>query len=61
MSENHVQGQVGEVRMTVSVTRKATGKVDTYNLVGRVMNEDQPNEELENGSDPQHGSEKRGD
>lgn len=34
MSE--LQGQAGEVRMTVSITRKATGKVETVELVGRV-------------------------
>lgn len=31
-----VKGVPGEVRFTVSVTRKDTGKVDTYEMVGAV-------------------------
>lgn len=33
MSE--LTGQGGELRATIQVTRKATGKVETYELVGR--------------------------
>ena len=29
-----LSGQIGEVRMTVEITRKETGKVETYDLVG---------------------------
>jgi hypothetical protein len=34
MSDNEVKAQPAELRMTVSITRKATGKVETYELVG---------------------------
>ena len=44
-----LSGQVGEVRMTVEITRKETGKVETYDLVG-FLDEDQL-KELQNGSD----------
>jgi hypothetical protein len=42
-------GQVGELRFTVEVTRKETGKVETYELVG-FLDEDKL-KELQNGSD----------
>jgi hypothetical protein len=32
--ENEVKAQPAVLRMTVQVTRKATGKVETYELVG---------------------------
>jgi hypothetical protein len=35
-----LSGQIGEVRMTVEITRKETGKVETYDLVG-FLDEDQ--------------------
>lgn len=44
-----LDGQIGELRMTVQVTRKDTGIVDTYDLVG-FLDEDQL-KELQNGSD----------
>lgn len=34
MSE--LNGQPGELRFTVEVKRKATGKVETYELIGKV-------------------------
>ena len=34
MSE--LKGQPGEVHMTIEITRAATGKVETYELVGHV-------------------------
>lgn len=34
MSE--LTGQVGELRFSVSVTRKETGKTETYELVGAI-------------------------
>lgn len=33
---NEVAGQRAEVHMTVSITRKATGLTETYELVGQV-------------------------
>lgn len=45
-------GQPGELRATVHVTRKATGKVETYELVGHVM--PQAEEEKSDGSNAQH-------
>ncbi len=43
-----LSGQIGEVRMTVQVTRKATGETENYDLVG-FLDEDQV-KELQNGS-----------
>lgn len=31
---SNLQGQPGELRMTIEVKRAATGKVDTFELVG---------------------------
>lgn len=45
MSE--LQGTPGELRATISITRKATGKVETYELVGHVTAE-QEQQLLEN-------------
>lgn len=55
----NLNGQVGELRFTVEVTRKETGKVEQYELVG-FLDEDKL-KELQNGSDPQHGSPQRSD
>ena len=44
-----LSGQIGELRLTVEVTRKETGKVETYELVG-FLDEDKL-KELQNGSD----------
>lgn len=52
-----IQGQIGELTFTIEVKRKDTGKVDTFELVGKVIN----TEENDNGSDPQHSSTERGD
>lgn len=30
----NIQGKQGELRATVQVTRKATGKIETYELIG---------------------------
>jgi hypothetical protein len=35
-----LQGPPGELRMTVSITRKATGKVETYQLSARATPEE---------------------
>lgn len=34
-----LNGQTGELRAVITVTRKATGKVETYELVGRTTPE----------------------
>lgn len=48
-----LNGQVGELRFTVEIKRKDTGKIDTYELVGVI--DEQKLKELENGSHTQHG------
>lgn len=36
-------GQMGELRMTIEVTRAATGKTETYELIGTpLQEEDEP-------------------
>lgn len=36
-------GQMGELRMTIEVTRAATGKTETYELIGTPLQEaDEP-------------------
>jgi len=50
-----LKGQPGELRMTLSITRKATGKVDTVELVGKVTGEEPTNEENGDGGHSQHG------
>lgn len=44
---NKIEGQPGEVHMTVHITRKATGKVETYELVGKVENDPKAEEPKE--------------
>ena len=56
---SNLMGQVGEVTFTVEVKRKDTGKIDTFNLVGKVTEEQL--KELTNGSNALDGSEKRSD
>lgn len=34
-----LQGQVGELRMVVQITRKETGKVEEYELIGSATKE----------------------
>ncbi len=48
MSE--LKGQTGELRMTVEITRKATGKVETVELIGTVTGEEPTEEEQDGGS-----------
>jgi len=45
-------GQVGELRFQVEITRKETGKIETYELVG-FLNEEKL-KELQDGSNSQH-------
>lgn len=47
-------GQVGELRFTVQVTRKETGKVEEYELIG-FLDEDKL-KELQNVGNPQYSS-----
>lgn len=55
----NLNGQMGEVRLTVEVKRANTGKVEQYELIG-YLDEDKL-KELQNGSDSQHGSTERSD
>ena len=52
-------GQVGELTFSVEIKRKETGKIDKFDLVGKVTEEQL--KELTNGSDTLDGSEKRSD
>ena len=54
-----LSGQIGELRLTVEIKRKDTGKVEQYELVG-FMDEDKL-KELQNGCNPQHSSTRRCD
>lgn len=47
-----LSGQMGELRFTVEVKRKETGKVETYELVG-FLDEDKL-KELQDGGHSQH-------
>lgn len=52
-------GQVGELRFTVEITRKDTGKVESHELVG-YLDADKL-KELQHGNDAQHSSPQRSD
>jgi hypothetical protein len=52
----NLQGQPGELRFTVQITRKDTGKVEEVELIGKLIPE-----ELTNGSDPLDSSAQRCD
>jgi hypothetical protein len=54
-----LSGQMGELRMTLQITRKDTGKVEQVELVG-YLDEDKL-KELQNGGNPQHSSPERSD
>lgn len=56
---SNLMGQVGELSFTVEVKRKDTGKVETFNLVGKFTEEQL--KELINGSNSLDSGEKRGD
>lgn len=43
-----LKGQEGELRFTIQVTRAATGKVEEYELVGKITEEQL--KEIENGN-----------
>ena len=48
-------GEIGELRFTVEVTRKETGKVETYELVG-FLDEDKLTELQDGGNSLDSGS-----
>jgi len=50
-----LKGQPGELRMTLQITRKETGKVETVDLVGKVTGEEPTEKEQGDGSHAQHG------
>jgi len=50
---NDLQGQPGEIRMTIQIKRAATGETETHELVGKVMDEVK---EQSDGGNAQHGS-----
>jgi hypothetical protein len=55
---SNMQGQLGELRMTVQITRKETGKVEEVELTSRITDpktHEQLLKETQNGSHPQHG------
>ena len=55
---NALVGQVGELRLQVEITRKETGKIETYELVGFV--DENKLKELQDGSNTLNGSAERG-
>jgi hypothetical protein len=57
---NDLIGPPAELRFTLTIKRAATGKEETYEMVGHSLpelEEKEPN----NGDDTQHGSPQRGD
>ena len=51
-----LKGQIGELRATITIKRKATGKVDTYELVGRTVSEQAQTEEKPSVKENDHGN-----
>jgi hypothetical protein len=37
-----LRGEAGELRFTIEIKRKATGKVETYNLIGKINDGSNP-------------------
>ena len=54
-----LMGQAGELRFTVEVTRKDTGSVDKFELIGKVTEEQL--KELQDGGHTLDSSKERGD
>jgi hypothetical protein len=54
-----LNGQMGELRFTVQITRKDTGKVEEVELVGYL--DEEKLKELQNGSNSLNGSTERSD
>lgn len=42
----HLQGPVGELKFTIEITRKETGKVEKYDMVGTAYLEEEPAPEV---------------
>ena len=42
-----LQGKPGELRFTIEVKRKATGKVETFEMIGTPLVEDESDEKQE--------------
>lgn len=55
----NLSGDVGELRFTVQITRKATGQVEEIELVGRITEEQV--KEIQDGSHPLDSSAQRSD
>lgn len=55
----NLSGEVGELSFKVQITRKDTGAVEEYTLVGKITEEQL--KELQDGSDPLDGSAQRCD
>lgn len=53
-----LEGQAGELRFTLQITRKDTGLVEEVELIGRIT--DEQLKELQHGSDPLDGRTERG-
>jgi len=51
---NDLKGTIGELTMTIQITRKSTGKVEEFKLIG-FLDEAQL-KELQNGSNTLNGS-----
>ena len=56
---SNLSGQTGELRFTVQITRKATGKVEEVELVGYL--DEEKLKELQDGRHTQHSSAQRSD
>lgn len=56
---SNLGGQMGELHMTLQITRKETGKVEEVELIGYL--DEEKLKELQNGGNPQHGSTERSD
>jgi hypothetical protein len=56
---NELQGPPAELRFVLTVKRKDTGKVETYEMAGYTKPAEQT--ESTDGSDTQHGSAQRSD
>lgn len=49
---SNLTGQAGELRMSIEITRKETGKVETYELVGTATKEQAEELGIETGDEP---------
>ena len=58
---NEGKGGGGELRAVVTITRKETGKVEEYELVGHATEEQIEQMKDQQNGNPQHSSTQRGD